>query len=502
MQNMSRPGLQVGAVSLHSMLMWVVFASCFVATGARGLETVLENIVASSGDYVEELLELVRIPSVSALPSHQQHIDRAASWVAKRLERAGIQNVQTLAVKGDPHPVVYGDFLDSATAPTALLYAHYDVQPADPAELWTTDPFKPEIRAGRLYGRGASDNKAGLLAAVQAVEAILKTDQRLPINLKLLLEGSEEIGSPRLGEFVLAHKELLACDFAISADGRQISATQPGILLGMRGAVALEVVVTALRADVHSGQAGGAVQNPLRAMSQLLASMFHDNSSVAVVGYYDGVQKVTDSDRDDMLAYNFDEEQELLKPLGAIASHGEEGFSTLERIWFRPTLEITGVSGGFAGDGIKTIIPSRAVAKLAARLVPNQDPGAVLKLIEAHIQAHHPPACNVTVRELGFKGWSYSGRRHSRMISAATKVLAEVMGTGPLFFRDGATIPALAIFQQHLGVETLGFGFELASDALHAPDEHVQLSMYHASRAAFVKLIYELQLGAHDASEL
>ncbi|KAL4449390.1 hypothetical protein ABPG77_007034 [Micractinium sp. CCAP 211/92] len=461
-------------------------------------------VAAASGPqgdeaYNRDLVELAGIPSVSALPENHGDLLAAAGWLQRRLEAAGLENVKILPTEG-PRPVVYADFLHAPPgAPTALIYGHYDVQPAaDTAPLWASPPFQPEIRDGRFWGRGVSDDKgSGVLPPIQALEAVLRSSSgggpALPINVKLMLEGEEEVGSPNLEPLLAKHRGLLAADFVLSADGGQIAEDQPGLTLGLRGALALEVELTTAQTDVHSGMAGGAVQNPARALAQLLSTMWHPgNHSVAIQGFYDRVRPITDADRDDIIAYNFDEEQQLLRPLGASEAFGEEGFTSLERLWHRPTLEVVGMGSGFQGEGVKTIVPHRAFVKLAARLVPDQTPNEIEALIEAHVAAHLPCACNASIKLLGFKAHPYTQGKDTMPNRAAAKVLAGLMGNQPKYTRSGATIPALPAFQQHLGASTTVFAFGLPDSNLHAPNENFPLSMYRLARRAWVELLFEL----------
>lgn len=481
------------------------------------------SFLASRGDdeYNRDLLELAAIPSVSSLPENHGDLLAAAGWLQRRLTAAGLENVRILPTEG-PRPVVYADYLHAPPgAPTALIYGHYDVQPAlDTLPLWDSPPFHPEIRNGRFWGRGVDDDKgSGILPPIQALEAILKGNNAsgvspllLPLNVKLMLEGEEEVGSPHLEPFLAQHADRLAADFVLSADGGQIGEHQPGLALGLRGALALEVELTTARTDVHSGMAGGAIQNPARALAQLLASMWHEgNSSVAVKGFYDSVRPISDADRDDIIAFNFDDQRELLGPLGAREAFGEEGFTSLERLWHRPTLEVVGMGSGFQGEGVKTIVPRKAFVKLAARLVPDQTPGEIEALLEAHVADHLPRACNASIKLLGFKAHPYSQPKESMPNRAAAKVLTALMGNPPKYVRSGATIPALAAFQQHLGINTTVFAFGVPGGNLHAPNENFPLSMYRLARRAWVELMFELgaqgQAGARaqagaDRSEL
>jgi acetylornithine deacetylase/succinyl-diaminopimelate desuccinylase-like protein len=458
----------------------------------NNFEKILTALKANEDKYIKELLEFVSIPSVSAIPDHQKDILKAADWVRHRLQTAGLQNVKLLENPKGPRPAVYGEYIVDSSFPTALIYGHYDVQPADPVENWSSPPFQPIVKDGAIWGRGASDDKAHL-GAIQAVEAMLKIDKTLPLNIKIIIEGEEEVGSPYLEPFLEAHSETLACDFVISADGGQTSETQPSLTLGLRGAAAIEIEITSLNRDVHSGMFGGAVQNPVRALIQLLSTMFDPvTNKILVKGFYEKVREITPEDRDDILAMNFNDDAELVDALGALEALGEEGFSSLERIWLRPTLEIVGIAGGYAGAGIKTVLPAMAVAKLAARLVPDQEPKEILELLEAHIQENHPKACNVTVRELGFKASPFVTDRNSPVNAAAAKILKEITGNEPHYVRGGATIPAMAAFQKYLGAETTTLAFALNTDAVHAPNERYNLTQYSTSRVAYVKFLNEL----------
>ncbi|KAL4853058.1 Cytosolic non-specific dipeptidase [Chlorella vulgaris] len=333
------------------LLRFAAAVSFWLSLATADKEAALARLDAPENDdgYNQELLDLVAIPSVSSLPENQPDILRAAAWLEARLKKAGMENVQVLHTQG-PRPVVYAECLHAPPgAPTALVYAHYDVQPAaDTADLWTSPPFEPEIRGGRAWGRGVDDDKgSGVLPPIQALEALLASGGSVPINVKVMLEGEEEVGSPFLEPFLAKHAGLLAADFVLSADGGQIAADQPAALLGLRGALAVEVQVATATTDVHSGMAGGAVQNPARSLAQLLSTMWHPNNSIAVAGWYDNVREISEGDREDMAAYGFDEQRELLGPLGASAAVGEEGYTSLERLWHRPTLEVVGIGGGF-----------------------------------------------------------------------------------------------------------------------------------------------------------
>ena len=484
----------------HHVLLVSILITTTIAPPIQGDDTettkVIEYIHSRSSDYVHELAELVSIPSISAIPEHQTDILRASEWVAKRFRTAGLRNVKILNNPVGPRPAVYAEFIvDNTTLPTALIYGHYDVQPADPIDAWmVTPPFTPlVVNDSELYGRGASDDKGCFLPTIQAVEAYLSVHKTLPINIKFIIEGEEEIGSPHLEPFLEAYAHVLAADFVLSADGNQFNETQSSLSLGLRGAVAVELTVQSLSRDVHSGSYGGAVQNPARALVQLLDSMFDAKTNrVAVEGFYDNVRAISAEDKNDVANAAYDEKKELIDGIGALEPFGEDGYGTVERIWFRPTLEIVGISSGYAGPGIKTVLPAVAIAKLASRLVPDQTPQSIVALIKRHVEKHPPQAVTVTVTELGFKAYPFVTGRDSVVNAAAAAVLKEVVGTDPLFIRGGATIPAMAAFSKHLHAETTTLSFALPSDTVHAPDERMSLRQYHKGREAYVLMIAEL----------
>jgi len=450
-----------------------------------------------------ELLELVAIPSISSLPQHQPDIALAADWLVARLLKAGFQNAAALDTGAQP--IVYGDWLHAGeNAPTVLIYAHYDVQPADPLDLWHTPPFEPVLdeAAGLFRGRGVSDDKQGVLTAIHAVEVVMEAGGgRLPVNVKLLFEGQEEIGSPHLEAFMADNADRFACDHIFNADGMQIGEETPGILLGMRGMTALEVELRTAHRDLHSGTHGGSIQNPNHALATLLAGLHASDGGVAVDGFYDGVQPPSEEDRQDMSAFPFDEASEAAE-LGVVEAVGEAGFSTLERRWLRPTLEVVGMWGGFTGEGLKTVLPAVATAKLSCRLVPGQSPREVADKVEAHLLRHRPPGANMTVRRLGPGARAFVAGRSSPATQAAASVLHEVMGSAPVYFKSGGSIPALAILQAHLGVEPVSLGFTLDSDLLHSPNERFKRALYTKGHQAYVRVLLALAPSSQQHEEL
>jgi acetylornithine deacetylase/succinyl-diaminopimelate desuccinylase-like protein len=439
--------------------------------------------------FLDELFDYLRIPSVSSLSQHADDVMRAAEWVAGRLNAAGIENVEVMPTGG--HPVVYGDWLHAPDAPTVLIYGHFDVQPADPFDLWTTPPFEPEIRNGRIYARGASDDKGNSLIPILAAEALLETTGRLPINVKFLFEGQEEIGSPQLPKFMKEHRERLVSDLVISADGGQYSEERPGLYVGYRGVCALQVDVTGPDRDLHSGLCGGAVQNPIHALAKILESMHGGDGRVTVDGFYDSVVPVSESDRRQISEVPHDDEA-YKRWVGVEELFGEAGYTTIERTWARPTLEVNGIWGGFQGEGLKTVLPSEAHAKITCRLVPDQDPALVVDAITRHISNHTPPGVRVGVAPHAagarpyFMPFDHPGNR------AAAEVLTEIYGTPPYYLRSGGSIPICSLFRDVLGVSSLSFAFALEDEDIHSPNEFFRRASFDKGQRAYAMLLEKL----------
>ncbi|MEW5297696.1 MAG: hypothetical protein WDW36_000883 [Sanguina aurantia] len=460
---------------------------------AAGLsEALVGHFSKHAARYARDLAELVAIPSVSALPEHFADILKAAEWVSRRLHEAGLRNASILPTEG-PHPVVYAEWLEAGPdVPTVLIYGHYDVQPVDPLQEWRTPPFQAVVDGDFVSGRGVDDDKGGLLQPIHAVEALLAAAGKLPLNVKFMLEGQEEIMSPHLRNFLLSHAQLLSADVVLSADGSQPASTQGGLSLGMRGVASLQVDVSTASSDMHSGAKGGSVPNPNHVLAQILASLHDPNTGeITVPGFYEGVQGLTDADAQDVAAFSVYDSSEELAKLGLQGFSGEDGYGTLERRWFRPTLEVVGMSGGYGGAGIKTVIPRAASAKISCRLVEGQQPADIVRKVTAHINSLAPSWANVSVMDLGGGCASWSSQRHSTSNRAAAAVLADVFGVPPLYYRDGSTIPALALFQSVLGLESTKFGFGLG-DRIHAPNERVLVSMLEKGRRAWAQLLLTL----------
>jgi acetylornithine deacetylase/succinyl-diaminopimelate desuccinylase-like protein len=432
--------------------------------------------------YVDDLLQFLRIASVSTDQAHRADVENASQWVAERLRRAGPFRVEIMPTAG--HPVVYGEWLGAPGSPTLLVYGHYDVQPPDPLEVWTSPPFTPTIRDGRIYARGVSDDKGPMLIPILVAEAYFATEDALPINLKFLFEGEEEIGSPSLRGFIDGHREMLAADYALSADGAMWRADLPSIITGSRGMAGLEFSLRGPGKDLHSGRHGGAVQNPLHALATLVASLHRPDGAVAVDGFYDRVRVPTHEERASFHALPFDDAR-YLEEVGAPSLHGESGYSTLERQWIRPTLEINGMGGGYLGAGGKTVIPSAAIAKISCRLVPDQDPAEILDLVEAHLRSHTPPGVELSVTRQAGSAPAYRIPADHPGLRVARDVLLEVDGAVPVDVLIGGTLPVSDIFARVLGIDTVYFSFSTADEDFHAPNEFFRLARFDAGLLAW-----------------
>lgn len=438
--------------------------------------------------HLNQLKEFLSIPSISALSEHKGEMRRAADWLADELKQIGMTRVEIMETGG--HPVVYAERLEEPGGPTALIYGHYDVQPVDPLNLWTTPPFEPEIRDGKIFARGASDDKGQVFMHLKVIEAILKTDGRLPLNLKVIIEGEEEIGSQNLERFVAAHRDLLKADVVVISDTGLYARGVPSLTYALRGLAAMEVQVTGAKGDLHSGLFGGAAPNAVTALVQLLSSLHHPDGGVAVQGFYDQVRLLSAEEKDSFTALGFDEAA-LANELKVSALPGEPGFSVLERLWARPTLELNGVFGGFQGEGTKTVIPAKAGAKITCRLVPDQDPERVLDAIEAHLKADCPPGVQLEIKRDGGAPACITPIDHPA-IRAAMAALSEAYGQEARFIRTGGSIPVVGTFSEVLGIPSVLMGFGLEEENFHAPDEHFHLENFDTGMRALYSYWYKL----------
>jgi acetylornithine deacetylase/succinyl-diaminopimelate desuccinylase-like protein len=439
--------------------------------------------------YIDQLLDFLRIPSISSLPENKKDVQQAAEWVANRLQTAGIHHVEVLPTGG--HPVVYGDWLYAGDKPTIMIYGHFDTQPVDPLDLWDDPPFEPTLKDDRVYARGASDDKGNMLAPIIAAEAILKISGELPVNLKFFFEGQEEIGSPQLPEWVAAQKERLACDLVVSADGGQWEKDQPAILTSLRGICALQIDVKGAASDVHSGVYGGSILNPIQALIQVLVSMHGNDGRILVEGFYDKVRAISETEQTQIKAVPFNAAH-YQRELGVDALFGEPGYSTYERAWVRPTLEFNGIWGGFQGKGVKTVIPSEAHAKISCRLVPDQQPEQIVGLIERHVKKYTPSGVTITVHEDPSRANPYQIPYDHPGNQAAYTVHQALYDKAPLYLRNGGTIPVCALFQQVLNVYTVNFAFGLNDENIHAPNEFWRLNSFTLAQKAHGMLLESL----------
>ena len=448
-----------------------------------------EYVEANTSRYLEELMAFLRIPSISSLPEHASDVNRAAEWVADRLKRAGFEEVQVLPTQG--HPVVYGQWLHASAKPTIMIYGHFDTQPVDPLDLWTSPPFEPVVENDRIYARGASDDKGNMLIPILAAEAMLKTTGSLPVNVKFFFEGQEEIGSPQMPDFISSRRDLLACDMVLSSDGGQWEEDQPALNVGRRGLSAVQIDLQGAAQDVHSGTYGGTFQNPIHALAQLIASMRSPQGKILVEGFYDAVRELSAAERTQIAAIPYDESQ-YLEELGVEQLFGEAGYSTYERAWVRPTLEVNGIWGGFQGEGIKTVIPSLAHAKITCRLVPDQEPDQIVELIAAHVAKHAPVGTKALVKKLAGSADPFVIPFDHPGNQAAQVVLKKLYDKEPYIARTGGTIPVCGSFLKYLGAHLVNFAFGLEDENLHAPDEFFRISSFKRGLQAYGMILEEL----------
>jgi acetylornithine deacetylase/succinyl-diaminopimelate desuccinylase-like protein len=440
--------------------------------------------------FLSELIEFISIPSVSTDPAAKPAMQQAAAWVAGQLKALGMANVQVMPT--EKHPVVYGEFLDAGPdKPVVLIYGHYDVQPAEPLELWHSPAFTPEQRGDNLYGRGASDMKGQVMTTLKACEALVSTGD-LPVNLKWLIEGEEEIGSPSLGKFIAEHTELLACDFAINPDTGMIAPDVPTITYGLRGLAYFEIRVSGPTQDLHSGLFGGSVHNPAQVLCELVAGMHDDQGRVTLPGFYDRVRPLEEAERQEMKRLPNDDAF-FLEKTGAPQLYGEAGYSSVERVGGRPTLEVNGLLSGFTGEGSKTVLPSKAMAKISMRLVPDQDPKEVQQQLRRYLEEHAP----ATIRwELLMHAGAPASIADISMpaVASLAQAMEDAWGKRPVYKREGGSVPVVSQMKDLLGVESVLTGFGLPDDNLHAPNEKIHLPTYFMGIEVFIR--YLALLGA------
>jgi acetylornithine deacetylase/succinyl-diaminopimelate desuccinylase-like protein len=452
------------------------------------MNDVLDFINVHRDRYIDELKQYLAIPSISAQPEHAADVRRAADWTADALRTAGMQNVRLVETPGQP--VVYGDWLGAPGRPTILFYGHYDVQPVDPIDLWTTPPFEATVRDGELFARGAADDKGQVFMHIKAVEAYITQTGGLPVNMKFCIEGEEEVGSANLDNFVRDHKEELSADVVVISDSPMFDRGVPSICYGLRGLAYFQIDLRGTKSDLHSGSFGGAVANPAFVLAQILAQMKDRSGRVKIPGFYDDVRPLSDAEREEWKKLPFSETR-YRKELEAPRLFGETGYSTLERVWARPTLEVNGLLSGFTGDGAKTVLPAVAMAKVSMRLVPDQSPDTIAELFEAYIKKLCPATVTLTVTRMhGGKPWMTEF--DNNYVRAAGRAIEQGFGQTPVFSREGGSIPVVSTFQEELGVPSVLFGVGLPDENAHAPDEKLDLGNFHNGVIASAYLYQEI----------
>ena len=441
--------------------------------------TTSEYIEQNRQRFLDELFDLLRIPSVSADPAFADSVHHTARVVADRLREAGADNVEICQTKG--YPIIYGEKITDPSKPTVLVYGHYDVQPSTPDELWTSPAFEPVIRKteihpeGAIFARGACDDKGQMYMHIKAFEAMMKTGS-LPCNVKFMIEGEEECGSGNLGPFCIANKERLKADVVLISDTSMIANDIPSIDVGLRGLSYVEVEVTGPNRDLHSGVYGGAVANPINVLAKMIASMHDENNHITIPGFYDKVAELSAEERAELNKAPFDLEA-YRKDLNVAATQGEKGYSVIEQTGIRPTLDVNGIWGGYTGEGAKTVLPSKAYAKISMRLVPDQTSEEITALFKKHFESIAPPSVKVEVRP-HHGGEPVVTPTDSKEYRAAAKAMETVFGKKPIPTRGGGSIPIVALFKKELGLNSVLFGFGLDSDALHSPNEHYGVKNY------------------------
>ncbi len=439
------------------------------------MERVLSYLEANHDQALEGLKDFLRIPSVSTHPHHKADVLHCAEYLADELRRIGMKRVDVVPTAG--HPIVYAEWLEAPGQPTVLMYGHYDVQPAEPFDLWESDPFDPTIRDGNLFARGSTDDKGQVWLHVKALEAHLEQHGRLPVNVKMLIEGEEEVASAHLDAYIERHKEDLTANVVMISDTTMYDYERPAIGYGLRGLVYMEIQIEGPNKDLHSGGYGGSVANPLNILSGIISEMIDSDGRIAIPGFYDDVVPLKDTEGAAFTALAFSED-EYAKRLGVAELKGEKGYSTLERIWARPTLDVNGLLGGFTGEGSKTVIASKGMAKVSMRLVPNQDPEVIAQAFEAYVKKLAPSSVKINILRHGTGKPILTPRDHPA-VKAVDQAITQGFGISPVYIREGGSIPVVATFQERLGLPTVLMGFGLPDCDAHAPNEKFNLKNFY-----------------------
>jgi acetylornithine deacetylase/succinyl-diaminopimelate desuccinylase-like protein len=456
------------------------------------LEEVVEYIEKNKDNFIEELKKFLKIPSISTFPENKKDMNNCAQFVADKLKKIGLSRVEIFKTEG--HPLVYGEWLGAPGKPTALVYGHYDVQPADPIELWNSPPFEPTIKNGKIFARGATDDKGQVFMHIKSVEAYFKTEGSLPLNIKFLIEGEEEIGSESLTVFLRNNAELLKSDVILISDTALYAPGIPTLTYGLRGIAYLEVEMVGPNRDLHSGSFGGAVANPINVMAWVISELHDKNGRVTIPGFYDDVLKLSKKEKENYRLLKFSDKK-LAKELGVDGLNGEKGFTTLERLWARPTLDCNGIIGGFTAKGAKTVLPSKVTAKISMRLVPNQTPPKIAKLFEKYVKKLSPKSVKVKIADLHGGYPSITPINNPANIAAA-KAMEKAFGKKTVFIREGGSVPIVTEFSKRLKSPVVLMGLGLNSENLHSPNEHFDLNHFRLgilSSAYFLKEFSELK---------
>src|SRR5438128_2010575 len=452
------------------------------------MDNVIDFINVNRDRYLEELKALLAIPSISALPEHAGDVRRCADWCADEMRRIGLGSVRLIDTPGNP--VVYGDWLGAPDAPPILFYGHYDVQPVDPLDLWQSPPFEATIRDGEIYARGSADDKGQVFMHFKAVEAYLKQTGKLPVNIKFILEGEEEVGSVNLDDFVRAHKRELGADVVVISDSPMFDRGIPSICYGLRGLVYFQIDLRGSSTDLHSGSFGGAVANPAFVLAQIVAQMKDRGGRVKIPGFYDDVVPLRQEEREAWAKLPFNEKK-YRKDFGIPRLFGESGYTTLERTWARPTFEVNGLLSGFTGEGAKTVLPAVAMAKVSMRLVPKQDPNTIAGLFETYVKKIAPKTVELKLTRMhGGKPWMTAF--DNPFVQAAGRAIKRGFGKTPVFTREGGSIPVVSTFQEELGLPSVLFGVGLPDENAHAPNEKLDVANFHGGIIASAILYDEI----------
>ena len=438
------------------------------------MKIISEYIDKNKNNYINELKDFLKIPSISTDPEYNKDISRCAEFVKNKLKDAGLNNVKVIKTKG--HPLVYGEWLKAKGKPTVLIYGHYDVQPVDPIELWDTPPFEPTIKNNKIFARGATDDKGQAFMHIKSVEAYLKTVGSIPVNVKFIIEGEEEIGSSNLEKFINKNKTLLKCDSVLISDTALYDVGTPTLTYGLRGLCYMEVEVIGPKKDLHSGSFGGVVANPINELSEIIFKLVDKNGRITIPSFYDDVKKITYKEKNNFKKLKFSDKK-FAEEIGVSHLSGEKGFSTLERIWARPTMDCNGIIGGFTGDGAKTVLPSKVKAKISMRLVPNQDPLKIAKLFKKHIKTLTPNTVKVNVKHL-HGAYPVVTPIDDKSTIAASKAMEKVFGKKIVFMREGGSVPIVPVFAKQLKAPVVLMGLGLNTENLHSPNEHFNLNHF------------------------